>query len=92
MNQGQIKTVFFDVGNTLTYADLAVTLHPLRKRGLHASEEQLRFAEIEARVACGYGLDGEDLDTVFSDFTLDAVPAGYRALVRKKLADLSDGG
>jgi HAD superfamily hydrolase (TIGR01549 family) len=45
----QITTVFFDVGNTLTYVDLEVTLHPLAKRGLHPSEDQLRFAEIEAR-------------------------------------------
>lgn len=49
MGKGQIKTVFFDVGNTLTYVDLGVTLYPLTKRGLHPSEEQLRFAEIEAR-------------------------------------------
>ena len=41
--------MFFDVGNTLTYVDLGVTLYPLTKRGLHPSEEQLRFAEIEAR-------------------------------------------
>lgn len=45
----RLKSVFFDVGNTLTYADLAVTLHPLTKRGLHPTDEQLRNAEIEAR-------------------------------------------
>ena len=41
--------MFFDVGNTLTYVDLDVTLRPLRKCGLHPSEEHLRAAEIEAR-------------------------------------------
>jgi len=47
--KGRLKSVFFDVGNTLTYADLAVTLQPLAKRGLHPTDVQLRKAEIETR-------------------------------------------
>ncbi len=46
-----LKSVFFSVGNTLTYADLAVTLRPLTKRGIHPTDAQLRNAEIEARRA-----------------------------------------
>ncbi len=49
MGKRRITTVFFDVGNTLTYVDLRVALYPLTKRGLHPSEQQLRFAELEAR-------------------------------------------
>jgi len=49
VGKSSITTVFFDVGNTLTYVDLEATLRPLTKRGLHPSEEQLRAAEIEAR-------------------------------------------
>ena len=45
----RFKSVFFDVGNTLAYADLAVTLHPLTKRGSHPTDAQLRNAEINAR-------------------------------------------
>jgi len=48
--KARLKFVFFDVGNTLTYADLAVTLHPLTKRGLHPTDAQLRKAEIETRL------------------------------------------
>ena len=47
----RLKFVFFDVGNTLAYADLEVTLHPLTKRGLHPTDAQLRKAEIDARRA-----------------------------------------
>ena len=49
MSKSRIQTVFFDVGNTLTYVDLEATLRPLTKRGLHPSEEELRAAEKEAR-------------------------------------------
>jgi putative hydrolase of the HAD superfamily len=44
-----LKFVLFDVVNTLTFADLAVTMHPMAKRGLHPTDAQLRKAEIEAR-------------------------------------------
>jgi hypothetical protein len=50
--------------------------------------ERLR-AEIDARMAHSWGLDATDLETIFVDFTLDAVPATYRQRVRDRLAELS---
>jgi HAD superfamily hydrolase (TIGR01549 family) len=50
VGKGQIKTVLFDVGNTLAYVDLAAVLRPLTKRGVHATEEQYRAAAKEARL------------------------------------------
>ena len=47
----RFKSVFFDVANTLAYADLAVTLHPLSKRGVQPTDAQLSNAEITARRA-----------------------------------------
>jgi hypothetical protein len=46
-------------------------------------------AEIDARVAKIWGLTNEELEIVFSDFTLDAVPESYREAVRKRFAELS---
>lgn len=43
-------------------------------------------AEIDALVARAYGLTPDDLEVVFSDFTLDAVPEEYRQLVRERFA------
>ena len=51
MEKGQIKTVFFDVGNTLTYVDLESVLRPLAKRGVRASESEYRTAAVQARRA-----------------------------------------
>ncbi len=48
--------------------------------------DELR-AEIDALVAHAYGLDADELELVFSDFTLDAVPEDYRQLVRRRFAD-----
>ena len=48
---------------------------------LPEERDELR-AEIDALVAHGYGLTPDDLELVFDDFTLAAVPAGYRDLVR----------
>ena len=48
---------------------------------LPEKRDELR-AEIDALVAHGYGLTPDDLELVFDDFTLAAVPAGYRDLVR----------
>jgi hypothetical protein len=48
--------------------------------------DELR-AEIDAVVARAYGLDADELELVFSDFTLDAVPDDYRQLVRRRFAD-----
>lgn len=47
-------------------------------------------AEIDARVAHAWGLDGADLETIFADFTQDAVPEPYRQRVRDRLAALRD--
>jgi hypothetical protein len=54
-----------------------------------AERDELR-AEIDARVAHAWGLGAADLETIFADFTLDAVPEPYRQLVRDRFADLSE--
>jgi len=46
-------------------------------------------ADIDALVARAYGLTAEELEVVFADFTLAAVPAEYRRLVRDRFATLS---
>ncbi|MFA5786485.1 MAG: hypothetical protein WDA71_05805 [Actinomycetota bacterium] len=46
-------------------------------------------AEIDALVAHAYGLNEEDLEVVFSDFTQAAVPGTYRELVRAAFKDAS---
>lgn len=51
MRKSRIKTVFFDVGNTLTYIDMDAILRPLTKRGLPATVAQYRIASIQARRA-----------------------------------------
>lgn len=58
---------------------------------LAADERDRLRAEIDARVAFAWGLDAADLEVVFSDFTLDAVPEAYRQLVRERFAELADG-
>lgn len=54
---------------------------------LHEEERQELRAEIDALVARAYGLGEAELELVFSDFTLDAVPEDYRQLVRRHFAD-----
>ena len=41
------------------------------------------IAELDAVVAAMYGLNAIDLETIFDDFTLNAVPASRREAVRK---------
>jgi hypothetical protein len=53
-----------------------------------AERDELR-AEIDARVAHAWGLGAADLETIFADFTLDAVPEPYRQRVRDRFAELS---
>lgn len=55
---------------------------------LDAGERDALRAEIDARVARVWGLDEAELEIVFSDFTLDAVPENYREAVRKRFAEL----
>ncbi|HEX6349161.1 MAG TPA: hypothetical protein VF160_07195 [Candidatus Dormibacteraeota bacterium] len=49
--------------------------------------ERLRI-EIDARVARAWELTPEDLTVLFRDFTLDAMPAGYRTRLLERLAEL----
>ena len=53
-----------------------------------AQRDDMR-AEIDALVAHGYGLDIDELQFIFTDFTLDAVPENYRELVIAKFEALS---
>ncbi|MFN8111879.1 MAG: hypothetical protein U0R51_01635 [Solirubrobacterales bacterium] len=45
--------------------------------------------EIDAQVAQAWDLTVDELDLVFSDFTLDAVPEAYREAVRQRFAELT---
>lgn len=56
---------------------------------LDEGERDALRVEIDARVARIWGLTEEELEIVFSDFTLDAVPDAYRDAVRKRFAELS---
>ena len=56
---------------------------------LDADERDRLRAEIDARVARAWGLDADDLETIFADFTLDAVPEAYRQRVRERFAELA---
>jgi hypothetical protein len=56
---------------------------------LSTDERDALRAEIDARVAHAWGLAAADLETIFADFTLDAVPAVYRQFVRDRLAELA---
>ncbi|MCZ7590133.1 MAG: hypothetical protein M5U27_15010 [Gaiella sp.] len=57
---------------------------------LSPDERDALRAEIDARVAHAWGLDQADLETIFADFTLDAVPEPYRRRVRARLDELSN--
>jgi hypothetical protein len=50
--------------------------------------EHLRV-DIDARVARAYGLTPSELEVVYADFTLDAVPGAYREMVRERFAELA---
>jgi hypothetical protein len=50
--------------------------------------DELR-AQIDAHVARAYGLDESDLETIFADFTLDAVPEAHRERVRVRFRELA---
>ena len=54
---------------------------------LHDDERDELRAEIDGLVARAYGLNESELDLLFTDFTLDAVPDHYRDLVRRAFAD-----
>jgi hypothetical protein len=46
-------------------------------------------AEIDAHVARAWRLNAQELEVIFRDFTLDAVPAAYRERVRARFAELA---
>jgi hypothetical protein len=56
---------------------------------LDAAERDRLRAEIDARVAVAWALNAGDLETIFADFTLDAVPESYRQLVRDRFSELA---
>lgn len=58
---------------------------------LEDAERDRLLVEIDALVARAYGLDAEDLEVVFADFTHGAVPEGYRERLRGRFGEL-DGG
>jgi hypothetical protein len=55
---------------------------------LGTTERDRLAIDIDARVARAWGLFPDDLVVMFRDFTLDAVPAGYRERLLKRLAEL----
>jgi hypothetical protein len=58
--------------------------------GLLAGEaKEDAIAEIDALVASMYGLAADDLETIFADFTYDAVPEERRNAVRQHFARIS---
>jgi hypothetical protein len=56
---------------------------------LEPHERDRLRAEIDALVARAWGLDAADLETIFADFTLAAVPEEYRERVRRRFAELT---
>ncbi len=69
------------------FADFAVATG-VDVRPLDDDERASLLADIDARVACMWGLNADELEVVFRDFTLDAVPAAYRDRVRVRFAEL----
>lgn len=55
---------------------------------LDDEEREALRVEIDARVARVWGLTADELEVVFADFTLDAVPEAYRDAVRRRFAEL----
>jgi hypothetical protein len=56
---------------------------------LDSEQRTTLLADIDARVARAWGLSMDELEVIFRDFTLDAVPAAYRDRVRVRFAELS---
>jgi hypothetical protein len=55
------------------------------------TEERDRLrAEIDARIAQAWALEAADLETIFADFSIDAIPEAYRQLVRDRFAELAE--
>ena len=58
-------------------------------RPLDEEQRTALQAEIDARVAHAWGLGLPELEVVFRDFTIAAVPAAYRERVRARFAELA---
>ncbi len=56
---------------------------------LEPDERERLRAEIDARVAHAWDLTAAEMEVVFTDFTLAAVPEAYRQRVRDRLAELA---
>lgn len=65
-------------------ASVGVAVGPLDDE----ERERLRV-EIDARVAWAWGLTPADLEIMYADFTLTAVPARYRARLTRRLTELT---
>ncbi len=70
------------------FADFAASFG-IQAGPLPETERRRLRVEIDARVARAWGLTGADLDVLFNDFTIDAVAADYRQLLRTRLDELS---
>jgi hypothetical protein len=56
---------------------------------LRDDERERLLVEVDALVARAWGLDTDDLETVIDDFTVAAVPEGYRDRLRHRFAELA---
>lgn len=56
---------------------------------LSENERNALRADIDARVAHAWALTSDDLEVIFQDFTLDAVPEAYRDMVRARFKELA---
>jgi hypothetical protein len=69
------------------FADLAEAVG-VEAGPLGDGERERLKVEIDARVARAWSLAPADLDVLLADFTLDAVPPGYRRRLAERLAEL----
>ncbi len=69
------------------FADFSKAFN-LQPRELEPNERESLRADIDARVARAWGLGAEDLELMFQDFTMDALPPEYRHLVIRRLAEI----
>jgi hypothetical protein len=69
------------------FADFAKSFG-IKPQELNPAERDGLRADIDARVARAWGLSTEDLQLMFEDFTLGAVPPDYRHLVLERVAEI----
>lgn len=56
---------------------------------LDPEERERLLVEVDALVARAWGLGADDLDVIYADFTVDAVPEDYRDQLRGRLEELT---